>query len=202
MKIDKFVAFSTKQNSMSRKAVAIFCGSKVGINVQYKSDAAELGTLLGRHGCTVIYGGGKAGLMGVVADATMAAGGTVTGVIPQVLVQWEAQHTEITELLVVEDMHVRKRKLYELCDAAVILPGGFGTLDELFEILTWNNLSIHDKKVIILNSSGFYNHLLAHLQQMQSEGFLYHNVNDILTVANSVDEAAAALMLSGPNEIM
>lgn len=182
---------------MRTKAVAIFCGSKQGVNEQFKKDAAALGTLLGQHGCTVIYGGGKAGLMGVVADAAMAAGGAVTGVIPQVLLQWETQHTEITELLVVEDMHVRKRKLYELCDAAVILPGGFGTLDELFEILTWNNLSIHDKKVIILNSAGFYNHLLAHLQQMQHEGFLYNNVADILLVADSVNDAVQLLMNDG-----
>lgn len=106
------------------------------------------------------------------------------GVIPQLLINWEHQHESITELFVVDDMHMRKRKLYELCDGAIILPGGFGTLDELFEILTWNQLSIHDKKIFILNSSGFYDHLLQHLQLLSTEGFLYGELKDKLTVLN------------------
>ena len=112
----------------------------------------------------------------------MENGGTVRGVIPQVLINWEAQHENISELLIVDDMHMRKRKLFSLCDGAVILPGGFGTLDELFELLTWNQLSIHDKKVFILNSAGFYDHLLSHMRKLTEEGFLYGNLEEQIAV--------------------
>ena len=167
---------------MKIQALAIFCGSKTGKQAIYQRHAQELGKILVAQGLTLVYGGGRSGLMGVSADSVMEGGGTVRGVIPQVLIDWEHQHENISELLVVEDMHVRKRKMYELCDAAVILPGGFGTLDELFEILTWNQLSIHDKKVFILNSGGFYDHLLAHLQKLTNEGFLYGALPEQLTV--------------------
>ena len=106
-------------------------------------------------------------------DLPIRENGKVIGVIPQVLVEWERQHTGISELFIVDDMHTRKKKMYDLCDAAIILPGGFGTLDELFEMVTWNQLSIHDKLIFILNSGGFYNHLIAHIGQMQEENFLY-----------------------------
>jgi uncharacterized protein (TIGR00730 family) len=109
----------------------------------------RLAVILADNQVELIYGGGKKGLMGVVADTVMEKGGIVRGVIPQVLIEWEHQHENISELVVTDDMHLRKRKMYELCDAAIILPGGFGTLDELFEILTWNQLSIHDKKVFV-----------------------------------------------------
>ncbi|RYZ23330.1 MAG: TIGR00730 family Rossman fold protein [Chitinophagaceae bacterium] len=158
---------------MQLKALAVFCGSKNGNNPAYRADAEAIGTLLAQRGVSLIYGGGRNGLMGASADGAMAGGGTVRGVIPQVLTQWEHQHTDITELVVVEDMHVRKRTLYEMCDAALVLPGGFGTLDELFEILTWNQLSIHNKQVFLLNTAGFYDHLMAHVQKMFEEGFLY-----------------------------
>lgn len=179
---------------MSIKSVAIFCGSKWGANALFKEHAETLGRLLAQQNITLIYGGGKNGLMGAVADAAMANGGIVKGVIPQVLTQWEHQHTSITELEVVEDMHVRKRRLYELCDAAIILPGGFGTLDELFEVLTWNVLSIHDKPVVVLNSAGFYKHLLAHLQEVEAAGFFYNKLDEMLVVANTPEEAIAALL--------
>lgn len=168
--------------------LAIFCGSKKGANVLYEQQAKELAGLLAEKGVELIYGGGKNGLMGVVADTVMGAGGIVRGVIPQVLKQWEHQHDNLSELLVVDDMHVRKRKLYELCDAAIILPGGFGTLDELFEMLTWNQLSIHDKKIFILNTDGFYDHLLKHLEKMKAEGFLYTDVYEQITVLHQPQE--------------
>jgi uncharacterized protein (TIGR00730 family) len=148
---------------------------------------------MAREKIELIYGGGKKGLMGVVANTVMKKGGIVRGVIPQVLVDWEHQHDDISELFVVEDMHVRKRKLYELSDGAVILPGGFGTLDELFEILTWNQLSIHDKKIFILNSGGFYNHLLAHTRLLNDEGFLYGELEEKFTVLNTPEELEAYL---------
>jgi uncharacterized protein (TIGR00730 family) len=169
-------------------SVAVFCGSKSGTNEHYKKDAELLGAILGKHQIEMIYGGGRNGLMGVVADAVMQAGGTVRGVIPQLLLDWESGHQGLSELIVVETIHERKRRMYELCDAAVILPGGFGTLDELFEMLTWNGLSLHDKKIFILNSGGFYNHLLKHLHVLSAEGFLYGDLKKLLTVIDSVED--------------
>jgi uncharacterized protein (TIGR00730 family) len=168
--------------------LAIFCGSKKGNNPLYEQQAKALAAILAEKKIELIYGGGKNGLMGVVADSVLLKGGIVRGVIPQVLVDWEHQHTDISELFVVDDMHVRKRKLYELCDGAIILPGGFGTLDELFEILTWNQLSIHDKKIFIMNSGGFYNHLIAHMQLLSNEGFLYGALEEKLTVLNEPED--------------
>ena len=162
--------------------LAIFCGSKTGKNKLYQQHALELATIMAEHKIELVYGGGRKGIMGIVADTVMSKGGIVRGVIPQMLVDWEHQHEGISELFVVEDMHVRKRKMYELCDGVVILPGGFGTLDELFETLTWNQLSLHDKKVFILNSAGFYDHLLLHLQFLNEEGFLWTDLKGLLVV--------------------
>ena len=156
-------------------------------------EAAELGKILAEHKVAIIYGGGKKGLMGSIADSALQYGGIVKGVIPQVLADWEQQHDTITELMIVEDMHQRKRKLYELCDAALILPGGFGTLDEMFEIITWNQLSIHDKRIFVLNSEGFYDHLLAHLQQLKEEGFLYSELAECITIINEPGEIVGYL---------
>jgi uncharacterized protein (TIGR00730 family) len=170
------------------QSLAIFCGSKKGNNPLYMNEAAALGKLLAQKKVAVIYGGGKNGLMGCIADNALAHGGVVKGVIPKILVEWEHQHDDISELLVVEDMHQRKRKLYELCDGALILPGGFGTLDEMFEIITWNQLTIHDKPIFLLNSGGFYNHLLQHLKLMKEEGFLYTELDKCLTVIDAVED--------------
>lgn len=183
-----------KHTAMSNiNKVAVFCGSRLGSNNLYEKEAKQIASLLAENKIELIYGGGKNGIMGTVADTVMLQGGIVRGVIPQVLTKWEHQHDGITELMVVEDMHVRKRKLYELCDAAIILPGGFGTLDELFEILTWNQLAIHDKKIFILNTAGFYDHLLAHLQYVAAEGFLYGQLEEVLTVLNDPQEFKAYL---------
>lgn len=186
--------FAAQNSVMSTiKKLAIFCGSKSGTNVLYQQQAKELAVILADKKVELIYGGGKNGLMGVVADTMMEAGGIVRGVIPQVLKGWEAQHDNISELFVVDDMHIRKKKLYELCDAAIVLPGGFGTLDELFEILTWNQLFIHDKKIFLLNSGGFYNHLIAHITQCSKEGFLYGNIEEVMTVLSEAGELKAFL---------
>jgi uncharacterized protein (TIGR00730 family) len=168
--------------------LAIFCGSKTGNNPLYEQQAVILADILAKQKIELIYGGGKNGLMGVVADTVLARGGIVRGVIPQVLKDWEHQHNDISELFVVDDMHVRKRKLYDLCDGAIILPGGFGTLDELFEILTWNQLSIHNKRIFIMNGGGFYNHLIAHMQLLSDEGFLYGRLEEKFTVLNEPEE--------------
>ena len=142
----------------------------------------QLGNLMAERNVTLVYGGGSVGIMGLIADSVLGNGGKVIGVIPQVLVDWERQHKSLTQLVVVDDMHTRKKKMYDLCDAAIILPGGFGTLDELFEMVTWNQLSIHDKQIYILNSGGFYSNLIAHINTMQGEGFLYEAAQERLTV--------------------
>ena len=170
------------------KKLAIFCGSKTGKTALYAEHAQALGKVLAEKKIELVYGGGRKGLMGIVADSVMQKAGIVRGVIPKVLTEWEHQHENLSELLVVDDMHIRKRKMYELCDAAIILPGGFGTLDELFEILTWNVLSIHDKKIFILNSGGFYNHLLQHMKFVADEGFLWGELEDQVVVLNEPEE--------------
>lgn len=170
---------------MSIKNIAIFCGSKSGNNPLFAEHATEIGIWMANNNLGVIYGGGKVGLMGIVADAALANNGNVIGIIPEVLLAWEQQHYGISDLRVVTDMHVRKKMMYELCDAAIVLPGGYGTLDELFEIITWNNLKIHDKKIILLNSAGFYTHLIAHIEMMQNENYLYGNWRERIIVCDT-----------------
>jgi len=160
---------------MKYKSLAVFCGSQAGANSLFIEHATQLGKMMGKRQTTLIYGGGRKGLMGAVADAAMANNGKVVGIIPELLIGWEHQHTGITDLQVVADMHARKKIMYEISDAAIILPGGYGTLDEMFEMLTWNTLNIHNKKIILLNSAGFYNHLIEHIKQMQQSKFLYED---------------------------
>jgi uncharacterized protein (TIGR00730 family) len=173
---------------MAITSLAVFCGSKSGNNPLFEQHAIQLGYILATKNITLIYGGGNKGLMGAVANAVLEKEGKVIGIIPQVLIGWEAQHNGITELIVVDDMHVRKKMLYEKCDAAIILPGGFGTLDELFEMLTWNQLSIHDKQIFILNTDGFYNHLLAHATTMQQQDFLYDSIEKRINIISLPQE--------------
>jgi len=173
---------------MKINSLAVFCGSKNGNNPVYVNHAKELGKLLAKKNITLIYGGGSTGIMGAVADAMMEGGGKVIGIITKKLVDWEHQHEGITDLSVVDDMHIRKQKMYDLCDAAVILPGGVGTLDEFFEMVTWNQLSIHDKKIYIINSDNFFDFLLKHIQQMEKQGFLYESVLERITVLDEPEQ--------------
>jgi uncharacterized protein (TIGR00730 family) len=167
---------------MTITSMAVFCGSKTGNNSLFELHAKQLGYFLAEKNIKLVYGGGNKGLMGTVANAVLEKNGYVIGIIPQLLTDREHSHNGINELIVVENMHTRKKMLYEKCDAAVILPGGFGTLDEFFEMLTWNQLSIHNKKIFVLNSGGFYNNLLMHAKQMQAENFLYDAVEERLVV--------------------
>ena len=170
---------------MSIEAIAVFCGSKKGNNPAYIQHAQILGKIMAENEVKLIYGGGSTGIMGAIADTVMENGGIVIGVIPQKLVDWEHQHENITELFIVDDMHTRKKKLYELCDAAVILPGGLGTLDELFEMMTWNQLSIHNKRIFFINSEGFYDHLISHIQSLEENGFLYDKLHERITILDN-----------------
>ncbi len=173
---------------MSIQSIAIFCGSKAGKNLLYQQHAILLGQILAEKKITIIYGGGNKGLMGAVADGAIAYEGKITGIIPEVLKDLEHLHEDISEKIVVADMHVRKKLLYEKSDAVIILPGGFGTLDELFETLTWNTLKIHDKKIFFLNIDGFYDHLIAHINKMHEEGFLYSSPVEQFTIINHPNE--------------
>jgi len=189
LKINKFVIPLLQFiSTMPIQSLAVFCGSKNGVNPLFAQHAKELGKLMAAKNIKLIYGGGSAGIMGIIADAVMENNGSVTGIIPKILLEWEVQHRGITELIIADDMHVRKRTIYSLSDAALILPGGFGTLDELFEIVTWNQLTIHDKQIYILNSGGFYNHLLQHIEMMKTEQFLYEEALKRITVINDPAE--------------
>ena len=155
------------------KAVCVYCGSNAGSRPVYAERAAQLGGRLAREGLAVVYGGGNVGLMGIVADAALGAGGEVVGVIPEQLVGWEVAHRGVTRLEVVPGMHERKARMFDLSDAFVALPGGFGTLDEMFEMLTWRQLGLGDKPCAFLDVDGFFAPLVAMMDRMVAERFLH-----------------------------
>ena len=179
--------YAETMNQIS-KSVAVFCASAEGVNPAYRAAAEDLGRALAERGIGLIYGGAKVGLMGAVADAAMAAGGHVVGVIPHVLVDLEVSHEGISELHVVDTMHTRKALMAEKANAFVALPGGFGTFEELFEVLAWQTLKLHAKPVVLLNVAGFYDTMLEFLQVCEREGMLLGNLKCLL-VAKTVDEA-------------
>jgi hypothetical protein len=159
---------------MSRiQSVCVYCGSGDGRSPVYLAAARTLGEALARSGIRLVYGGGSTGLMGTLANATLAAGGRVTGIIPQFLVDRERANQRVTDMIVTANMHERKWAMFEASDAFVALPGGIGTLEELIEMLTWAQLGRHDKKVIIADIDGFWQHLRALLGHMNEEGFLH-----------------------------
>lgn len=172
---------------MKIRSITVFCASKYGNNPLYKEDAIEIGKGLALRNIELVYGGGSTGLMGALASSALEHGGRVTGIIPEVLLEWEQYHKQLSELIVTKDMHTRKKTLYERCEAALVLPGGFGTMDELFEMLTWNQLKIHEKKIYLLNTAGFYDSMLLHLQKLQEEGLLYDKLEDRITVCQRPD---------------
>jgi len=155
------------------RTVCVYCGSNAGSRPIYAERATELGTRLAQAGLAVVYGGGNVGLMGIVADAALAAGGEVIGVIPEQLVGWEVAHRGLTRLEVVANMHERKMRMFDLADAFVALPGGFGTLDEMFEMLTWRQIGIADKPCAFLDVDGFYAPMMTMLDHMVTERFLH-----------------------------
>jgi uncharacterized protein (TIGR00730 family) len=154
------------------RSLCVFCGSASGRDTAYATAAHAFGAMLGERGIALVYGGARLGLMGIVADAALAAGGTVVGVMPRGLWAREIGHTGLTEMHVVETMHERKALMAARADAFLALPGGAGTLDELFEIWTWAQIGIHDKRVALLNVAGYYDPLLAAIEHMMAEGFI------------------------------
>lgn len=154
------------------RSVCVFCGSAFGSRQAYTDAAAELGRMVALRGIRLVYGGSRVGLMGVVADACLAAGGMVTGVIPRSMMEREIAHTGLTELHITGSMHERKALMAELADGFIAMPGGFGTFDELFEILTWRQIGLHEKPVGLLNVEGYFGPLLSMTDHAVQEGFL------------------------------
>ncbi|MBM3344553.1 MAG: TIGR00730 family Rossman fold protein [Betaproteobacteria bacterium] len=171
-------------------SVCVFCGSSVGNHPGYAHAAREAARLLVRKGCRIIFGGGHVGLMGVTADAALAAGGYVIGISPRILQEKEVVHRGLSELHVVDSVHERKVMMAGLADAFLVLPGGFGTLDELFEVLTLQQLTVHDKPVGVFNVNGFFDPLMAYLDHAVASGFLRRDCREMLMV----DTDAARLL--------
>jgi len=175
------------------KKIAVFCGSSAGLNPIYTDITRQLGELLAAQEITLVYGAGNVGLMGVVADACLAKGGKVIGTIPKFLEDKEVAHYGLTELIVTETMHQRKQKMADIVEGIIVLPGGIGTMDEFFEIFTWQQLGLHNNPVGLLNINGFYNHLLEHLAHMTREGFLKSFHRDRIVVAEEPAELLAKM---------
>lgn len=175
-------------------SLCVYCGSRPGDDQRYVDAANEVGTWIGRRGGRLVYGGGNNGLMGVVADATLAAGGTVVGVIPESLVVKEFAKHDCTELHVVQSMHQRKQMMAERADAFLALPGGIGTFEELFEVWTWRQLGYHDKPIGLLNVAGYYDALRVFLSQSVNAGFMGPWQMDLLEVSNQAEDLLPRLI--------
>jgi hypothetical protein len=177
-------------------SICVYCGSRHGAQVEYTEAARALGTAIGQRGWQLVYGGGRVGLMGEVADATLAAGGRVVGVIPESLQKLEVGHTGLSELHVVPTMHVRKQLMAERADAFIALPGGIGTLEELYEVWTWRQLKYHDNPIGLLDTAGYWQPLLRFMDHTVVEGFLGAAMRDLVLVGNEpvalLDRVAAA----------
>ncbi len=173
--------------------VAVFCASADGVDSVYRAAAEELGRKLAERKIGVVFGGSNVGLMNAVAQGALAAGGRVVGVIPTVLVDLEVAHYGLTELHVVDTMHTRKAMIGARVDAFIVLPGGYGTFEEFFEVLAWQTLKIHAKPVVLLNTNGFYDTLLKFLDECVQQGMLTQEKREIVLVARTVDEALALL---------
>jgi len=176
------------------KNIAVFCGSSLGFKDVYKNDAIKLGLHFTENNIGMVYGGGKIGMMGVIADTIIDNKGEVIGVIPGLLRQEEVAHTNITEMIVTKTMSKRKVKISKLVDGYIALPGGFGTLDEIFEALTLGQLGIEQKPVGILNTNGFFNHLISQLDVMVTEGYLKQSNKDMLLISESVEDLISKML--------
>lgn len=170
------------------KRVTVFCGSSFGTAEIYKTQAILLGNKLAEENIGLVYGGANVGLMGAVADGVLEKGGEVFGVLPNFLRSKEIAHDHLTELFLVETMHERKTKMNDLCDGVIALPGGFGTLEEFFEMLTWAQLGLHKKPIAILNIDGFYDSLITFIQTTVDKGFLKQVNQDMLIVSDNIED--------------
>ncbi len=172
-------------------SLCVFCGSQPGLDPVYATAAKTLGLSMAAHGTELVFGGGRVGLMGTVADAVLAGGGKIVGVIPGFLRDKELAHPAATEMLVVPDMHSRKKLMFERSDAFCILPGGAGTLDEMFEIITWRQLHLHNKPIILVNVADYWGDLVRLLGKMRSAGFAYRSPDSLITVVDLAEAVVA-----------
>ena len=168
------------------KSVCVYCGASSGASSTFLKIATDVGRALGEHRIRLVYGGGGIGLMGAVADAALAAGGDVVGIIPQHLQQAELSHRGLTELKIVDTMHTRKRMMFDLSEAFIVLPGGMGTLDETFEIITWRQLGMHDKPIILLNHEQYWDPFLGLVDHVIGNGFARPAARQLFSVASSI----------------
>jgi uncharacterized protein (TIGR00730 family) len=180
------------------KSLCVFCGSQYGSERRFRAAATRLGELVANAGLKLIYGGGRVGLMGAVADAAMAAGGEVLGLIPARLLEREVGHRAITELVVARDMFDRKDQMIARADAFVVLPGGLGTLDELLEVVTLRQLGYHGKPIVLVNLAGYWDPLIALVDQVITHGFAAPNVRALYRAVDSVDDVLPALGIDAP----
>ncbi len=186
-------------NRSGRYSIGLFCGSRDGSQSGYRGAAARLGAAVAEHGWTLVYGGSSIGLMAAAANAALRAGGHVIGVMPQALLAREIAHDELSELRIVQTMSERKELMAELSDVFVVLPGGIGTMDELFEVWTWHYLGAHRKRCILVNVNGFYDPLLAQLARMGEQGFVAAGTDEALFVTADVGSAIDLLIAAEPN---
>lgn len=170
------------------KSITVFCGSSTGTDATLMEQASLLGKTLAKQKIQLVYGGSNVGLMTAVADGALSEGGTVIGVLPDFLKVKEVAHAGLTELIIVDNMHERKMIMNELCDGVIALPGGFGTLEELFEMLTWAQLGLHKKPIAILNTNGFYDALITLLSNMVDNGFLKNGNKEMLLVSSDIED--------------
>ncbi|HEV3176654.1 MAG TPA: TIGR00730 family Rossman fold protein [Stellaceae bacterium] len=175
------------------KRVCVYCGSSGRVAEPFKDAARRTGRLLAQSSIELIYGGGRVGLMGLAADAALAAGGRVVGIIPDFLHERELTHSRLSELVVVGSMHERKQRMFERADAFAILPGGLGTLDEAFECITWRQLGLHDKPIVIVDVEGYWQPLLALLDHVIATGFAHAKIRNAVEVVKSPEELIAVL---------
>lgn len=186
---------------MKLQTVCVFCAANPGNDVVYRADAIAFGQLLARSGRRIVYGGGRTGLMGALAEGALGAGGRIVGVMPRHLVEREVAHTSLTELRVVSSMHERKTMLSELADGFVAMPGGLGTLEELFEIWTWGQLGLHRKPVGLLNVNGFFDPMLSFLDHAVNEGFIGTENRRMLAVDSAPDALMARMEALEPPKV-
>ena len=176
------------------RSICVFCGSKVGVKPAFEREARRLGDLIALRGMRLVYGGGRIGLMGVIADAVVDRGGDVVGIIPEFLMQLEVGNEKVGELIVTDSMHSRKAKMFEMSDAAVILPGGIGTMDEAIEIMTWKQLQQHRKPIVIVNVDGYWDSFITLIDSVVIGGFAHPKIKDLISIVKTADEVFEAII--------
>jgi uncharacterized protein (TIGR00730 family) len=175
------------------RSLCVLCGSREGADPAFANAAKDLGARIAHRGVRLIYGGGAIGLMGIVADSVISRGGEVIGVIPDFLMKWEVGHANLSDLMITDSMHARKTRMFAMADGFVVLPGGLGTLDETFEIITWKLLQLHDKPIVVLDVGGYWAVLMALIDHTIASGFTSPAATGLFSVVNSPDKVFPAL---------